>query len=389
MSARLLLISTDRTVASAVGAAIDAVTSLMQIDHWRDAAENYTPDAILVDSDVRAGVETAFEKIGAIKKRFATTPVIVLGNEMSAPLVLAALRAGAHNFLDRAADSAQIRAAIDDCLAQSAPSRLPARAKMGCVLNALPGELDQDFALNLALRAAMRTSGQMCLYIDLSVPAAGAGIALGLDLDFAVPDAIREIARLDGALLDSALARDAQSGLYLMPLCAGSETPVLEAAAFAALLEILRSLCDVIIVNYGPFSRQKALLEMARPAQFFLCCNQRFASIHQTQALLRWFGDEQLGSVPEIVVHEMARGLTPSPSDIRHALKIAHSIDIATSWSDLAEQMNQAKPGAYARSAYSRGLDLCLTHMGIALEPEPDFAQKLRGWLRLTLAEAS
>ncbi len=35
----------------------------------------------------------------------------------------------------------------------------------------------------------------------------------------------------------------------------------------------------LLVINYGPFSRRNALLEMLQPdAQLFLCCSQRFSS---------------------------------------------------------------------------------------------------------------
>jgi hypothetical protein len=178
-----------------------------------------------------------------------------------------------------------------------------------------------------------------------------------------------------------------------MPLCTdfGSDVPQLEASSFAALLQVLRSVCGIIVINYGPFSRQKALLEMVQPAaRFFVCCSQRFPSIRGASGLLSWYSDNKLGGTPQIVVHELAPGLTPSASDIRSALKVSDSIDIDASWDELAERINQGKPLALSETRYSRGLDQCLAHLGMAVEAEPDFASRLRGWLRFGVeAEAS
>lgn len=396
MSARLLLISSDQAVGKSVRAAIDRVTSLIEIDHLRDGdddiGEKYRPDGILIDSNVRNGVQTAFERIADAKRKFPKVPVIVLGNEMSAQLVLAALRAGADDFLDRDAGADQMRQAIQGCLSKVGESERPSRAKIAAILSALPSEQDQDFALNLALRAAKRSPDEMTLYIDLSVPATQAGIALGVELDFGVSHAIREVARVDKALLESALARDPNSGLYVMPLCTdfGADTPPLEAASFSALLQVLRGICGVIVINYGLFSRQKALLEMIQPgARFFVCCNQRLPSVRGANDLLRWFSENALG-VPEIVVHELAPGHTPSPADIRNALKIADSIDLREDWDELAESVNQGKPLAFSTGKYGRGIDACLARLGIAPEAEPSFATRLRGWMRFGIpAEAS
>ena len=395
MTSRLLLVSSDAAILRAVTSALDAAASLLQIDHLPegggDIREKFQPNGIIIDSDARSGVKSAYERIAETRQHFPAVPVIALGNEMSAQLVLAALRAGADDFLDREADSEQLQAAIQACLKRRGVVQDNARAKIAGVLSALPSEQDQDFALNLAVRAAKRAPADMVLYVDLSLPATQAGVALGIELAFCVPDAIREIARLDRALLESAVAREPRSGLYVMPLAADFRTDgaVLEAAGFAALLQILRNIFDVIVIGYGPFSRQRALLEMVQPtAKFFVCCNQRFSSIRGAGELLHWFTENRIGA-PEIVVHEMARGQTPAPADIRKALKIASSIDLDGSWNELAGHFNDGKPVALSMSRYGKSLDACLAQLGLAVEPEPDIMARLRGWLHLRAAAAA
>ncbi len=389
MTGRFLLVSSDAAIVKTVTSALDAAASLLQIDFMPedggDIREKFQPNGIIIDSDTRSGVNSAYERIAEAKRNFPAVPVIALGNEMSAQLVLAALRAGADDFLDREAGTEQLQSAIQACLTRRGATPDTARAKIAGVLSALPSEQDQDFALNLAVRAAKRTPGGMVIYIDLSLPASQAGVALGVDLAFSVPDAIREIARLDRALLESAVAREPRSGLYVMPLAADfhSEGAALEATGFAALLQILRNIFDVIVIGYGPFSRQRALLEMVQPAaKLFVCCNQRFSSIRGAGELLRWCTENGVGA-PEAVVHEMARGQTPTPADIRKALNLSSSIDIDGSWGELAGCFNDARPMALSSSRYGASLDACLARLGLAAEPKADIKTRLRGWLHL------
>jgi pilus assembly protein CpaE len=387
MTGRLLLVCSDSEVIRAVTAALDSAASLLQIDHLPEGAsdikEKFQPNSIIIDTDARSGVSTAHERIAEARQRFPGVPVIALGNEMSAQLVLAALRGGADDFLDREADTGQIQAAIRACLARNGAENAT-RAKIAAVLSPLASEQDQDFALNLAVRAAKRAGSGMALYIDLSLPATQAGVALGIGLEFGVPDAIREMARLDRALLEGALAREPRSGLYVMPLAADfrSEGAVLEAAGFAALLQMLQNIFDVIVIGYGPFSQQRALLEMVRPAaKFFTCCNQRFSSIRGAADMLRWLSENRVTDEAELVVHEMARGQTPAPGDICKTLNIRSSINLDGSWSELAGHFNDAKPMALSGSRYAAGLDACLSRLGLAEAPRQDVKARLRGWL--------
>jgi pilus assembly protein CpaE len=396
MTRRLLLISSDSAVVRTVKSALDAAVSLLQIDQLpedtSDLQEKFHPSSIIVDSNARSGVATAFERIATARRQFPAATVIAMGNEMSAQLVLAALRAGASDFLDRDASAEQIQMAINACLVQGNETKHPIRARVAGILSAIPSELDQDFALNLAVRAAKKSPSELVLYIDLSLPATQAGIALGLELQFGVSDALKELARLDRALLESAVARYAPCGLYVLPLAPNfrSEATTLEASGFAALLQVLKTIFHVIVIGYGPFSQQRELLEMAQPgAKFFLCCNQRFSSIRGAGELLRWLVEERITEASVMVVHETASGQAPTPADIRKVLNIETSIDISGNWDELADHLNDARPLALDPSRYSRSLDSCLAKMGLVTEPPTDLKSHLLGWLKLKLKAAS
>src|SRR6185437_16088617 len=112
-----------------VKSALDAAASLLQIDHLPDAGpeigDKFQPTGIIIDTDARSGVTSAHERIADAKKRFPGIPVVALGNEMSAQLVLAALRAGADDFLDREASPEQIQAAIRACLTRNGATQAP------------------------------------------------------------------------------------------------------------------------------------------------------------------------------------------------------------------------------------------------------------------------
>ena len=224
------------------------------------------------------------------------------------------------------------------------------------------------------------------LYIDLALPITQAGIALGLDMKFGVLDAIRELGRLDKALLMSAVARDSRSGLYVMPLSRDSRlaNASLEAESFGALLQILHNVFDVIVIGYGPFSRQRALLQMVPSARLLLCCNQRFSSIRAARELIGWLVELKFPSAPDIVIHEMSPGPVPAAADICKALNVSHSVNVSGAWDELANHFNAGEPLALDEaSRYCRSLDDCLIRMGFPVQLRPGFRDNLRGWLGL------
>jgi pilus assembly protein CpaE len=373
MSARLLLISADTGIARAVRGALASAASLLQIRDLagEDAAvgEKFQPSMVLVDS--AAGVGGAFERITAAKRQFPAVPVVAMGNEMSAQLVLAAMRAGADDFLDREAAPDEWQAVLEKGL-RKAPAGAPGRAGMIAILSGRPSEQDQDFALNLAVRAARRKPEAMTLYLDLAQPMSQAGIALGLELKFGIGDAIREIARLDREFLESAAARCPRSGLYVMALT-GAGPP--DGESLPALLQILRGIFDTIVINLETFSHT---LPPIAAAQYFLCCNPRFSSIRAAADLLR-----RLDKIsPRLVIHDLAPGRSPRPADIRKALGVDESIDLEAGWDELAVHLNEAKPLALGASRYARGLDHCLAALESPAPAQPGLRTMLGRWLR-------
>ena len=375
MSARLLLVSADTGIARAVRGALASAASLLQIRELagEDAAvgEKFQPSMVLIDS--AAGVGGAFERIAAAKRQFPAVPVVAMGNEMSAQLVLAAMRAGADDFLDREAAPDEWQAVLEKGL-RKAPSGAPGRAGMIAILSGWPSEQDQDFALNLAVRAARRKPEAMTLYLDLAQPASQAGIALGLELKFGVADALREIARLDREFLESAAARCPRSGLYVMAPAGGG---ALDGENLPALLQILRGIFDRIVINLGAYSYT---LPVIAEAEYFLCCNPRFSSIRAAADLLRRL-DGKIS--PRLVIHDLAPGRAPRPADIRKALGLGESIDLEAGWDELALHLNEAKPLALGASRYARGLDLCLAALESQPHAQPGLRSLFRRWLRL------
>src|SRR3546814_6529679 len=89
-----------------------------------------------------------------------------------------------------------------------------------------------------------------------------------------------------------------------------------------ALIQMLQSLYEVVIIDYGPFSRHEELITLPGPnAVFFLSCNQRFSSIKAAGELMRVVGKlRPSGIEPVLAVHEFAPALAPGFEDIKVAL---------------------------------------------------------------------
>ncbi|MFZ2470030.1 MAG: hypothetical protein WAW54_16710 [Parvibaculum sedimenti] len=255
---RILLISTDAPLGEQVKRALDAAATVVRVDpisdNVVDLARQFTPDAVIVDSNLRSGAQTLYERLVDIRQWFEDeTPIVVVGNEMGAQLILTAMRAGAKDFIDRDASDREFKNVMLRHLANRAASGADNHSQMVVVLSPMPSDENGDLSVNLGCMIAAARPRDGVILVDLSLPASDVGIALGVDLNFRVNDAVREIARLDRALLDGALARCPRSGLSLLPLALYGEGEgwSVDMQDLRALLEMLQSLYDVVIVYGG------------------------------------------------------------------------------------------------------------------------------------------
>lgn len=388
---RFLLISGDKELAAHIKAALDTIATIMvadpAVDDVAEVAAQFRPEGLLVDSDIRMGARTAFERMAAVREWFPGLPMIVIGNESGAQLILTAMRAGAQDFIDRDAAEDDIRTVVtrhtlSDRPRSSAPSRIVT------VLTGCACEEDGDFAINLGAAVASARPQDGVLLVDLALPASNAAISLGVELSFRVKEAVKEMSRLDRALLDSALGRCPRSGLYVLPLAVhGDAEWAVNVHDLRALLEICQSLYDVVIVSCGPFSRQEELLSLPdEGALFLLPCNQRFTSIKGAAELLRVMRQVRpQGEEPVLVVHEFAPGMAPDATGIGNAVGAARAIDLPVRWQQLAESVNRGEPLSLDMStSYAQSLARHLQALNLVpyREVEEGPMQPLKSWAR-------
>ncbi|MBX3445781.1 MAG: hypothetical protein KF765_03420 [Parvibaculaceae bacterium] len=359
---RVLLISGDSALAARVKRALESDATVMVADpaagNVVEIAEQFRPECVLADAEVHMGARTVFERLSTLRGWFSALPMIVIGNEMGAQLILTAMRAGAQDFIDRDASPDDFRNAVLQRIAESR-FRPASISNLVMTLSAASSDGDDDFALNMAAMVAASRPREGVLFVDLALPASNTAIAFGIDLNFRVKEAVKEMARLDRALLDSALARCPRSGLYILPLALHGEPDgwAVDIHDLRALLEICRSLYDVVIVSCGPFSRQEEILSLPEEgALLFLPCNQRFTSIKAAAELLRLVRNVRGGrDEPVLVVHEFAASMAPTPAGIREAVGAARALELPVRWRDLADAINRGDPLALsAGSPYAR-----------------------------------
>jgi len=351
MRYNLLLLSDDTSLGERIGTALAEECTTVCADpnggDYQALAQRFLPHGVLVDAGAHLGRQTTLEFIGLIRAQFPGTPLIILGDEMSAQSVLMAFRAGANEFLDRNASDLELHMVILPKLADhSAHERSRPGAIHFDILSAGNSEEDCDLALNIAILAA-REGKRRALLVDLSLPSSAAHLALGLDPGLTIEAAIQQMRRLDEDFLESALAYSKEGAIHVLPLsCDGANTAAMPSMQdLLALFEIIGSAFDVVVVHWGAFSLQTPLVARGHKGRLVLVCNQRFSSVRNakiTMATLAKAGIE----APDVTlaIHLMAPGMPPGPEDIARAVGAHHVLSLPASWEAMARACNQGRP---------------------------------------------
>ena len=359
MRRNLLFLSDDATLIERIETALAKDLAVMALDPRGPdmglMAARFSPQAILIDAGAHTGARTVLEQMAAVRTAFPGLPLVALGDEMSAQLILSAFRAGVDEFVDRDASEAEIRGSI---LAQLRIKQTEAGSggepRLVNVLSPAPCDEDSDLALNIASLIALWDRGRRILLLDLSLPVTPVRAALGLDFDFTLAAALRDMARLDHTFLDSAVTRAPDTGLYILPLAADENDNGWPAPRdLAALLQVLQSLFDTVVVCWAAFSRQAARVGAIR-GTVLVGTSQRFSAIRNAKHFLAAMRAEEGVVEPILAIHLLDPNLTPSPREIAEAAGARKSLLLRAPWGQLAAAHNRGRPlslagpGAYA-----------------------------------------
>ncbi|HEU4550010.1 MAG TPA: hypothetical protein VFS01_09950 [Rhizomicrobium sp.] len=390
MRYNLAFISGDGGLIERLQIALSTDCALMPVDPRHEAGLSLVgrlePNGIIVDAGVHPGARTVLESIAAIRALFPELPLIAIGNEMSAQMILASFRAGVDDFLDRESSDAEVRSAILTRLRDHAAKRGEGNSTFHFdVLSSGPCDEDFDLALNLATMLATEDRSRRVILLDLSLPASPLCPALGVETSLSISQAIGEMHRMDHAFFDTALAQSPESGVYLLPLADESgDMPVLPALNdLSVLLQVLRAMFDAVVVFWGSFSRQ--VLEGGDSARrrIFLCCNQRFSSIRNAKALLTELNAGGIGAHVVLAVHLLAPNMAPGAEDIVRAIGAERSVLLTTSWSSLAQAHNRGRPlSLEGESPYTGAVRAFLVSEGLLQAGAKVRAPRLMRWLR-------
>jgi len=233
LQSRLEETSLGRNIYSSVGFPAGATDPILR------QIQDLRAEVVLVDIDPG----NPHRAIAAIEVLHATTSDIAIFavGEMSAPFVIvAAMRAGAREFLDRAA----AREALLEALTRHTATRSKTRSHAGkgrvfSVVNTKGGSGATTVAVNIAI--ALQHTHDKVVVVDFA-PIGHAALHLNVRSSFGVLDALQNLHRMDGSLLEGFMSSH-KSGLHLL---AGPQQPFSAAPTAAELARLF----DLLVSHY-------------------------------------------------------------------------------------------------------------------------------------------
>lgn len=309
---------------------------------------------------------------------------LVVGPPLEPEQLLAAMRAGAAEYLPRPMMGEDLSDAISRVLRRGlhVPAAAAEPAKLGRVVacfGAKGGTGVTTTAVNLAVELR-RSTGKPVLMLDLDLDLGIAAFLLGLKPRFNIRDVIRNYHRLDEGLLQS-YAELHETGLHLL-----SATPAPELSEriakeqVDAVLRFLRRHYDYIVVDIArPFS-PAALGAFEHADVKLLVTTAELPALHNIKRFLpvleRATGTDPRSGI-SIVVNAMSSDSMITREDVRKALGLEIAWVLSRDEEAVSHAANTAKPcvmnprSRWAKEVKAMAAGLCLPEEGKAEARRP------------------
>lgn len=286
-------------------AALDAPAAVLDAQITR-----HRPQALFLDFGVVVPAVQALPK--ALAQQWPGLPVIGIGHASQPHSMLAALRAGVHDFVDVDAGQTEAQAVVAAVLARQSAQRTDTRGQTVALLGARSGlgvstlaaslalvlqssiaaapgqQANRTNAGDLAAEAAADDTARGVALLDLGLPVRDSLMYLDSESEFSFVDGVRNLRRLDRTLVNSAFARHG-SGVSMLPLPAAlTQMREISHAESVSLIQRLDDFFAFRVIDLGGFAPVEFVAQVARAADHvWVVCDQSLGGVVSTAALLR------------------------------------------------------------------------------------------------------
>ena len=362
---RAVIIDSDETSRAAIRRMLAGIPSIVLVAEYPDISQAlptvsaHRADAVLVE------VRDETKSIESLVRALPEAAVLAMGPVNSADFVIRAIRAGALEFLRRPVERADLVGALDKLLRVrrgGAPERRPARVTS--IFSTKGGLGATTLAVNLAVCLVEPAQSQVLL-VELDTRPSDVATFLDLRPTYSVHDALENIGRLDESFLQGLLSRH-ESGLLVLPASLRPEGTRLDPEHVRAMIEILRSHFDHIVLDLGRNLDPGTVAALEASDTILTLTGPNIAALRSSAATLLAF--RHAGVDPRKVRVVLMREDTGEDVTIKHARQ---ALDTAIFWkipSDYAAVVSAINHGHPVVTASPRSkIALSLRRLGDAI----------------------
>jgi pilus assembly protein CpaE len=306
-------------------------------------------DVILIDLD--PDQDTALDLVSRISTENNAATVMAYSTSRDPELVVRCMRAGAREFLSLPLLSAQLGEALE-----RAATRLPLGAatnvarKFFLFWGAKGGVGATTLATNFAI-ALRAESGQHVALVDLNLQLGDVAMALGVEPQFSVLDALESAHRLDQEFL-SALMIEHPSGISVL---AGPDqfirNPAIENGNLSLLLQVLRDKFPYVVMDAGSGMGAEYAALFRNADRVYLITEADVPTLRNTQRLVAHLRLRNgAGPNVELVLNRFRARGEISEKRITEALGVPVNWRVPNDYIRVQEALNRGVPLAETRS---------------------------------------
>lgn len=321
----VVLVSDDERSARWLGQALASAALLRRVPTELDTLgahlEREAPAAVVIDFQ-HVESERATQLAHGAAQACPGAVLAAMGRSAEPSTALAALRAGAREFLDVDAAPDEAAALLLGLMRGASAAGPAVRGKVVALLGARCGMGTSTLAAHLAVRLQRgQRPGHQAALLDLGLPIGDSHVMLETRGSYSFAEAVRNQHRLDATFVQTALPRHA-SGLQVLALPNSvSELRELTHAAAIAVVQRLRGLFDMQVIDLGGFASAEFVAQVAAASdECLLVCDQAATSIVSALEVVRGLRARQLK--PKLVVNKVGPGIDPQPLQIAERLEL-------------------------------------------------------------------
>lgn len=289
---------------------------------------------------------------------------MVVSEQRDPEVVIAAMRAGAKEFIPWPAAEAELREAMTRFLERMDRATTPAPERndglsghVVHVIGAKGGVGVTTIAVNLALEcAALRKGGTLAL-VDMHLPFGEAPMFLDLECEYSWAEIARDVTRVDDAFVSGLMTRH-ESGVDVLPAPDKVEDVEISGPdAAKAMLSMLRGMYDLVIVDGNPYLDETSVKAIEASDEVLLVVQLSLPCLANAKKLIDTFQEADPGTAAKINV-VVNRHLSKSEISVAEAEEILGRRVFARIENDYAGTLTAINQGKSLREVAPKSMAL-------------------------------